>query len=163
MPQKIQTTIDIDASPDVVWDVVTDLERYAEWNPLITSSAGVVEVGERLTNRLEAPGGNARTFTVRVAAVDRPRQFEWNGTLFGIASLLNGRHRLELEATPAGTRLTHSEEFTGIAAPLIFRKPTIAQLEQGFGTMDQAIKTRAEAMAQKPSDRPTTPAFRSDR
>ncbi|MFT7650177.1 MAG: hypothetical protein ACI8Y4_004943 [Candidatus Poriferisodalaceae bacterium] len=54
---KIQTEIDIGASPEVVWEILTSLERYQDWNPLIRSSSAV---GEKLTNRLEMRGGKAQ-------------------------------------------------------------------------------------------------------
>ena len=145
MSREIHTQIDIDASPEAVWEILTSLERYPDWNPLITSSSGTVEVGEKLTNRFEPPGGNASTFIVRVTAADRPHLFEWNGSLLGIALLFKGRHRFELEDTPNGTRLTHSEEFSGVAGHLILRKPLLAQTEEGFTAMNNALKTRAEA------------------
>ena len=66
-------------------------------------------------------------------------------SLLGIALLFKGHHRFELEDTPNGTRLTHSEEFSGLAAPLILRKSVVAQIEEGFQMMNNALKTRAES------------------
>lgn len=119
MGRDIQTEIDIDAPPEAVWEILTNLESYADWNPLITSSSGVVGVGEKLTNRFEPPEGRAMTFTVEVTAVDPTQEFHWNGRLLGIPGLFEGRHRFELEASPDGTRLKHSEAFSGLVAPLI--------------------------------------------
>ena len=147
MGHKIQTEIDIAASPQTVWEILTGLEQYQDWNPLITSSSGVVAVGEKLTNRLELPGGKVDTRTVRVTAVEPSRLFEWNGRLLGLALLFQGQHRLELEDTPNGARLTHSEEFSGLAAPLILRRTVVAQIEEGFRMMNNALKARAEAQA----------------
>jgi hypothetical protein len=147
MGHKIRTEIDIAASPQTVWEILTGLEQYQDWNPLITSSSGVVAVGEKLTNRLELPGGKVDTRTVRVTAVEPSRLFEWNGRLLGLALLFQGQHRLELEDTPNGARLTHSEEFSGLAAPLILRRTVVAQIEEGFRMMNNALKARAEAQA----------------
>jgi uncharacterized protein YndB with AHSA1/START domain len=38
--REIRTEIDIRASTDRVWEVLTDLERYPEWNPFITRAGG---------------------------------------------------------------------------------------------------------------------------
>ena len=40
MHHELHTEIDIDATPEVVWQVLTDLDRWADWNPFITSSVG---------------------------------------------------------------------------------------------------------------------------
>ena len=47
--QQLQTEIEINASPSVVWSVLTDLGRYADWNPFVTTADGTVREGERLT------------------------------------------------------------------------------------------------------------------
>ena len=69
MRHALHTEIDIDAPPDIVWAVLTDLERYPDWNPFVVSAEGRTVVGERLTNRLEPPGGTAMTFKPTVTEV----------------------------------------------------------------------------------------------
>ena len=49
MRHELRTEITIDAPPETVWEVVTDLAQYAEWNPFIVSAVGEAAVGERLT------------------------------------------------------------------------------------------------------------------
>ena len=61
MHHQLHSELDIDAPPEVVWEVLTDLAAYGEWNPFITSSVGTAEVGEKLVNRMEPPGGMAAT------------------------------------------------------------------------------------------------------
>lgn len=48
--KTVTATIDIDAPPRAVWDVLTDLGRYPVWNPLFRSAAGDTTVA-RLTLR----------------------------------------------------------------------------------------------------------------
>ena len=145
MSKEVHTEIYIEASPEAVWDILTSLDLYQDWNPVITSSSGIVEIGETLTNRFELPGGRARTFSVQVTAVDRAHLFAWTGRLLGMPWLFEGRHIFKLEDTPQGTRLIHSEEFSGLAGSLILRKSLLAQTEDGFTAMNKALKTRAEA------------------
>jgi uncharacterized protein YndB with AHSA1/START domain len=49
MPAELTTFVDIDATPERVWQVLTDLPAYAEWNPFITEAEGAFVVGERLS------------------------------------------------------------------------------------------------------------------
>lgn len=143
---QIHTEITIDAPAGVVWDVLTELDRYSEWNPFIVESRGRAAVGERLTNRLLAPGGKTRTFRPTVTEVQTGQSFEWLGRL-GTPGLFDGRHRFELQFTDTGqTAFTHSEQFTGVLVPLM-RSALDTDTAAGFAAMNTALKERAEARA----------------
>jgi hypothetical protein len=146
MQHQLDTNIDIDAPPSTVWEILSDLNGYAEWNPFIVSSSGDVAVGEKLKNRMQPPGGKAMTFKPTVTEVDAGHGFEWLGRL-GVPGIFDGRHRFELEATPnGGTRLIHSEQFSGVLVRFM-RKSLDTQTLQGFQDMNVALKDLAEARA----------------
>ena len=139
---RLETSIDIGATPAQVWGVLTDLHAYREWNPFIVSANGTVAVGEELENRLEPPGGRPMTFRPTVTAVDPDRTFEWLGRL-GLPGLFDGRHRFDLVPTSGGTRLLHTEDFNGVLVRLMRKSldgPTLA----GFNAMNRALKHRVE-------------------
>ncbi len=143
MHHELHTQVDIDATPETVWNILTDLDRYSEWNPFIVESSGSVEVGNTLTNRMEPPGGKAMTFKPEVTAVELAQTFEWLGH-FGVRGIFDGRHRFELLATPAGgTRVTQSEQFDGVLVR--FMRTTLdTKTHDGFEAMNTALKARAE-------------------
>lgn len=146
MHHELQTQIDIEAAPETVWNVLTDLETYSEWNPFIVESSGHVAVGERLTNRMQPPGGKAMTFKPSVTVVEPAATFEWLGRL-GLPGVFDGRHRFELHPTASGgTRLVQTEEFDGVLVPLL-RKSLDTKTHAGFEAMNSALKARAEAVA----------------
>jgi hypothetical protein len=142
MKYQLHSEIDIDAPPEVVWSVLTDLDGYHEWNPFVVSAKGTVAVGERLTNRIEPPGGKGMTFKPTVTIVETDQVFEWLGRL-GVPGIFDGRHRFELEATASGTHFTQSEFFKG--ALVRFLKGSLDDhTMQGFEAMNRALKDRAE-------------------
>ena len=146
MRHELHTEIDIDAEPQVVWDVLTDLVNFADWNPFVVESSGEVRVGEKLTNRMQPPGGKAITFKPTVTEVEPARVFEWLGRLL-MPGIFDGRHRFELTPTAdGGTRLIHSEYFRGILVRLM-RKSLDTDTRAGFEAMNVALKERAEARA----------------
>ena len=145
MHHELHTEIDIDATPEVVWHVLTDLDGYVDWNPFITSSAGPAEVGQKLVNRMEPPGGMAITFKPQVTVVDDGTTFEWFGKV-GFSGLFDGRHRFDLEATETGTKLTQSESLDGILVR-VMRKSVDTNTLAGFEAMNAALKAKAEAVA----------------
>ena len=144
MHYSLSTTIEIDAPTDKVWEVLTDVERYDEWNPFIVSSTGTVAVGERLTNRMQPPGGKAMTFRPTVTAVEEGRVFEWLGRLL-LPGIFDGRHRFEMEPLEGNrTLLRHSEQFGGILVRFM-KKSLDTQTLAGFEAMNQALAERVAA------------------
>ena len=149
MKHHLETQVEITAAPETVWNILTDLEAYSDWNPFIVSAEGNVAVGERLTNRMQAPGGKAMTFKPTVTVADSNQKFEWLGRL-GLPGIFDGRHSFELEATETGTRVLHSEHFNGVLVRFM-RKMVDNGTRQGFEEMNAALKTRAEAQLGNPS------------
>lgn len=146
MRHQIETEITIEAPPEIVWQVLIDLDRHAEWNPFIVESSGRPVVGERLTNRLRQPGRRAVTFRPEVTEVSEGRVFEWLGHP-GVPGIFDGRHRFELHPQPDGTtHLVHSEFFSGILVRPMKRSLDTATVA-GFEAMNRALKERAEACA----------------
>lgn len=143
MRHTLRTEIEIEARPDAVWAVLTDLPGYVEWNPFVVSAEGAVAVGERLTNRLQPPGGKSMTFRPRVTVVEPGRTFEWLGHL-GFPGVFDGRHRFDLETTPTGTRLVQSEEFRGLLVPFM-RGSLESRTRLGFDGMNAALKAKVES------------------
>ena len=146
MRHQIHTEITIEAAPEEVWSVLTDLDRYQEWNPFLVSAEGDVAVGQRLVNRLQPPGGRAQTFRPTITVVEPNRAFEWLGRL-GLPGIFDGRHRFDLEPTDdGGTRLVHQEHFRGLLVPFM-RRMLDGSTREGFELMNEALKSTVESSA----------------
>lgn len=142
MLQDIRTTADIHASPDRVWEVLTDFAAYPEWNPFITRARGELEIGERLELRIEPPGGMARTIRPLVIETEPNRELRWvEGWLGG---LLDGHHAFTIVAKGENrTHVVHRETFTGLGVP-VFRAMLETNLREGFDAMNRALKARVQ-------------------
>jgi len=141
--KKLHSEIEIDATPETVWEVLLDFASYPQWNTYIPSIEGEANEGSQLRVRIEPPVGKGATFKPTVTEVKTGRRFEWLGRL-GFKGVFDGRHRFEIEAVSGGTRLVQSEEFTGVLVPLLAKsldRGTVA----GFEAMNQALKERAES------------------
>lgn len=144
MKHELHTEVEIDATPEAVWQVLTDLDRYPEWNPFIVSAVGRAEVGERLTNRMQPPGGKGITFKPTVTVVEPAATFEWLGRL-GLPGIFDGRHRFDLAPSEnGGTLVMHSERLDGLLVR-VMRKSLDTQTVAGFEAMNAALKARVEA------------------
>lgn len=74
-------SIRIDATPQQVWDLVTDIGRTGEWSPICKACwwaepATGPEVGAYFHGRNETPERVWETRS-RVVAADEPREFAW--------------------------------------------------------------------------------------
>lgn len=143
--RSITTDIEIDATPEQVWEVLTDFEAYGEWNPFITSIEASGVVGERLRATLCPEGGRPTTITPTLLANEAAREFRWLGSI-GVRGLFDGEHSFVLEPTASGTRLVHAERFRGILA-----RPVLAlvgrKTHAGFVAMNEALAARVAADA----------------
>lgn len=43
--KELRTEIEIKAPPEKVWEILTDLARYPEWNPFFHHAVGTLKVG----------------------------------------------------------------------------------------------------------------------
>jgi uncharacterized protein YndB with AHSA1/START domain len=57
MIKTLTTEIDIAATPQRVWQVLSDLTAHREWNPFIVQATGRAAVGDRPTLRMQPVGG----------------------------------------------------------------------------------------------------------
>ncbi len=46
--QEIKTEVDISAPPSKVWGIITDINSWQEWSPIINASQGMASVGSKL-------------------------------------------------------------------------------------------------------------------
>ena len=53
---KVEHRIGVQAPASVVWDIVYDLDRWPEWNPLYTRVAGAIRYGGTIKLQLALPG-----------------------------------------------------------------------------------------------------------
>lgn len=140
-PKQIRTEIVIKARPEAVWNVLTDFERYPEWNPFITSLKGKPVKGEKLVARIEPPNGSPMTFKPTVLVSDTNKEFRWLGHLL-FPGLFDGEHIFELyENTDGTTTFVQREEFRGILVPL-FAKMLDTKTLAGFELMNRKLKER---------------------
>jgi hypothetical protein len=139
---EIRTEIEIAAPPERVWEVLTDLKGWDDWNPFI-KAAGRPEAGTRLLVEITPPGLSTMKFSPTVLVAEAPRRFEWLGRVL-FPGLFDGHHAFHLEPAGEGrTLLKHFETFRGLLVGPVMRKQ-LAATELGFKAMNGALKERVE-------------------
>lgn len=138
---RFEQTIDIDASQQRVWDVLSDLERW----PQRVETVDVVElltpapIGSGSRVRLKQPKLPEGTW--EVTAWDAPSFFEWRQTTSGVTTVAGHR----VEALDEGrTRLTLTLEMRGLLVPVMGR--LYRGLTNRYMTLEaQGMKRAAES------------------
>jgi hypothetical protein len=143
MPVHLKTTADIDATPQHVWAVLSDLPAYADWNPFMPSASGTLAEGQRLDIELRPPTGKGMRIRPTVRTVTAGRELRWLGRLL-VPGLFDGDHRFTIQPTATGCRLVHEERFTGLLVPL-FAKSLRSRYLPAFEQMNIALAQRVTA------------------
>jgi hypothetical protein len=75
--KELHSEIEIAASPERVWTILTDFASYPGWNLFIERIGGEPKVGERLEVRLEPPGSRGITLKPTVLNAEPDRELRW--------------------------------------------------------------------------------------
>lgn len=142
--QEIKTEIEISAPPSKVWGIITDINNWQEWSPIINASHGVASVGSELSITMigKEEGKDGPKYNPIITQLDEPGYFRWRAHM--LAGFIFTNYKIfELEETSSGTRLTHTESFKGLLAPIF-----CGQMEKGvppmLNSMNKALKDLAE-------------------
>lgn len=139
---EIKTEIIIKASKERIWNILTDLEKYKNWNPFIFDSEGEIKEGSRITNTMKN-GKDIMKFKPVIIKVEENNYFEWLGSLW-FKGLFDGRHYFNIESVGKNQiKLIHGEHFSGILSKMILKKIG-KQTEENFVKMNLALKELAE-------------------
>jgi hypothetical protein len=80
--KELHSQVDINASAERVWQLLTDFASYPQWNPFIRHISGEPTTGEHLKVRLEPPESRGITLEPKVLSAEPNHQLRWLGHLF---------------------------------------------------------------------------------
>lgn len=141
---EVQTErIRIDAPVGFVWDILTDVERYGEWNPFTPQARTDFTIGSpaHLVVRM---GPAKMRITETVCAFDPLRLIAWRKA-FGARWLLLAVREQHLE--PVSERSCHyhnTDRLTGVLASLVF-VCFGSYMRRGFTRVGEGLRHYAEA------------------
>jgi len=141
--RQIRAEIEINASAEQVWHILTDFAAFPQWNPFIRQISGELKVGGKLDVYLQPSGQRGLRFHPTVLAVTPSQELRWLGRVWRIPKLFDGEHSLTIERLNANrVRFVQQEVFSGILLSLL--GSTLDATERSFREMNEALKTLAE-------------------
>jgi uncharacterized protein YndB with AHSA1/START domain len=142
--QTVKSEIEIDAPPEVVFDILTDLARYPDWNPFTPHIDSSLELGTPV--RMKVRLGNTSKLSEQVEYVtanERPIRLCW-GADIPWRFLIRADRCQTLEPLEGGrTRYICTDAISGLLAPLVIRFFGPG-MQRGFDDCALALKKRAE-------------------
>src|SRR6201999_1674837 len=91
-------SIPIAATPQKIWDLLTDAKRFSQWNTTVESIEGEIAEGRKL--KIKVPSSPGRVFGPRVSNVEPGRAMTWSD---GFAPMFKGVRTFSLEPNGDGT------------------------------------------------------------
>ena len=111
-------TVDISATPERVWEVLTDVERWSEWTETVTSVKRLDEGPLRSGSRAKIDQPKIPETEYVVTELEPGRSFTWVATGPGV--ITTARH--VVEALPdGGSRVTLSVQQGGLVGSVMGR------------------------------------------
>lgn len=120
---KIETSIEIKASPERVWSQLTSFNEYPDWNPFIRFVERDKESVNHLHVSIQVPGYKSMSLRPEIVKYLQNRELRWKGKLL-IKGIFDG------------------ELFNGILPPLMNK--LLKKTEEGFHQMNIAFKKQCE-------------------
>ena len=131
----------IAASPERIWQLLTDARGFPRWNSTVTSIEGEIAAGQRLA--LRVPSAPGRVFKPKVSRIEPARLMIWSD---GMAPMFKGTRTFSLTPNADGTtEFAMQEEFWGLMLPMI--KGSLPDFVPIFETYAEDLKRAAESSA----------------
>ena len=138
-----QTTFAINAPAARVWETLTALDRYPEWNPQSPMASGTLQPGGRISMQLALPGQPTMNLTATIEELRTDALLTWRGHLMA-PWFFEGYRRFDLSPVAAGqVQLTHIEDVHGLLAPL-FGVALGSRVQSSHDALNAALEARAE-------------------
>ena len=140
--KELCTEIEIQATPEKVWQVLTSFDQYPQWNPFIHHAIGKAKLGEKVDISINS-GSKEMTLHCVVVKEEPNKELRWKYHV-ALPFLFSGEHSFIIEQVEDNkVRFIDREIFNGLLVSSQ-AKDINTNSRQGFGAMDKALKKRAE-------------------
>ncbi|MBD3183716.1 polyketide cyclase [Candidatus Poribacteria bacterium] len=128
--------IQINSSPEIIWDIISDIEKWPQWNPDIKWASLDGKLTAETTFQWKSGPGK---ITSKIQTVEPPNQIAWTGKTMGISAV----HVWKIEPEDNITIVKTEESWNGLIV-YIFRKSMQKKLDEAIESVLQYLKAEAE-------------------
>lgn len=142
---RLTETLEIAAPAATVWTVITDLDRYPDWNPFVVACRSTLQPGSPIDMRVRVLPFVAQPQRETIFEHEPGRLLSYGIGPMPLGALASRRSHAVEPAGPERARYVSDFRLDGWLAPVVqglFGR----RLAAGFAAMSAAIKARAEAL-----------------
>lgn len=160
MEARPRATVAIDAPLELVWEVMTDLDGYGEWNPFLfrAECPSPPRAGDPIVLHVRWRNGRTSRSPERISVVEPPYAdgevrratlaYVYEGLPARLGLVRGTRFQWLSQADGGPTVYDTLEEFSGPLVPLAGP----GRVADGFQRHAEALRGRAESLARGPRD-----------
>jgi hypothetical protein len=145
MALVIDALLDIEASAETVWEVITDFARYGEWNPFIRGCSSTLKPGDPIDLQVQLMGPKPQPQREWILTHTPGREFSYRMKPAPLGALRSRRSHQLSALGPGRCRYDSHFELAGWMQPAVGALLG-ARLRHGFAGMNQGVKSRAEQL-----------------
>jgi hypothetical protein len=138
---EVTSATEIEATPEAVWGVLTDLEQFQAWNPFIRRASGSTELGGEVRVRVRPSLGVPLAFRATITEREPGKHLRWYGRVLA-DWLASGDHTFDVEPVDEHTTRFVQRERFGAVLPWLARRLLAREAYRGFTAMNRALAER---------------------
>jgi len=145
--KTIHAEIDIGAPSGVVWGVISNLEGWEGWNPIMKASGSLAR-GARPTIIIAPPGRKELQVQPKISYFAEGEEFRWR-TGFPLPGIFQAEHGFKV--IPQGSdkcRFEQVEKMSGLLAGRMMARSG-KEISTGFQVMNRMLRRESEKRARE--------------
>lgn len=145
-PSKtVVNEVTVDASAATVWGILTDFNRYGDWNPVVTSISGERRLGAELDLALQRPDADVEELRPEIVIWRPERKFRWMSRYF-LPGISDREYEVILEPLDDGrVRVFQEMRLEGVLAPFADAASEQTALDRIAAALTRRVAERAQA------------------
>lgn len=147
MQFKVEHRVGVPASSKAIWDVLSDLKRWPEWNGLYPEIAGLLRIQQKLSIKEAFPGRAPRAIRPMVYDWVPNAQIIWiHSELFGLVKRIRYIEIETLNEQDTSCILSNGEIYQGLLGKMIGAARR-KWLKRGFEQLNNDVVARLERVS----------------
>jgi hypothetical protein len=141
--RSVEQSIAINASPEMVWAVLADVDAWGGWNPIYPQASGSLIPGATIALTIVLPGMKPQKSTATVFHAFPGRAVQFGASAF--LGLLHATRYIEIYASPSGgCTVVNGETFSRLLGrPLV--RMVGEKISNGLQRQNDGLKAATES------------------
>lgn len=143
---EIDETLDVRAPAGLLWEVITDLDRYGEWNPFVVACSSSLTVGDPIDMKVQIFESFVQSQRETIFEHEPGERLSYGLAPMPLGALASHRSHEVTSRDATSSRYRSHFLLEGWLSP-VTQALLGSKLDRGFRAMTRALVSRAELLA----------------